>query len=81
LWARQFGLLGVVMLSCYCVNGMFHDVSIIPMNHVFLFFLLGLVNNIYSNVNAFAAEDQIVLVTGSASTIPPEEASSKMWAT
>ena len=60
LWARQFGLLGVVMLSCYCVNGMFHDVSIIPMNHVFLFFLIGLVNNIYSNAKAFVPEQQTV---------------------
>ena len=57
LWARQFGLLGVVMLSCYTVNGMFHDVSIIPMNHVFLFFLIGLVNNIFSNAHAFATKE------------------------
>ena len=68
LWARQFGLLGVVMLSCYCVNGMFHDVSIIPMNHVFLFFLLGLINNIFSNAYAFAPEGESVVVTGSTST-------------
>lgn len=83
LWARQFGLLGVVMLSCYCINGMFHDVSIIPMNHVFLFFLLGLINNIYSNTNAFASEGQTVLVTGSASAIPVDGtvSSSQGWAT
>jgi len=60
LWARQFGLLGVVMLSSYCVNGMFHDVSIIPMNHAFLFFLLGLVNNIFSNAHAFASQESVL---------------------
>ena len=58
LWARQFGLLGVVVLSSYCVNGMFHDVSIIPMSHVFLFFLLGLVNNIFTNSRVFATEEE-----------------------
>ena len=67
LWARQFGLLGVVLLSSYTVNGMFHDVSIIPMNHVFLFFLIGLVNNIYSNAKAFVPEQQTVGRPGSES--------------
>ena len=65
LWARQFGLLGAVMLSCYCVNGMFHDVSIIPGNHMFLFFLLGLVNNIFSHANAFVTEDEAIAQPGS----------------
>ncbi len=67
LWARQFGLLGVVMLSSYCVNGMFHDVSIIPMNHAFLFFLLGLVNNIFSRSYAF--EIETALDTGPAGAL------------
>ena len=44
--ARQFGLLMVVMLVNYCVNGMFHDVSIIPMQNMLLFYLFGIVNNI-----------------------------------
>jgi len=53
LWARQFGLLAIVVITVYAFNGLFHDVSIIPIQHMLLFFLLGLVNNIYSNVGAF----------------------------
>ena len=53
LWARQFALSNVVLLAGYGVNGMFHDVSIIPMMHMFLFFWLGVVNNIYSRPDAF----------------------------
>ena len=53
LWARQFALANIVLLAGYCVNGMFHDVSIIPMMHMLLFFWLGVVNNIYSRPNAF----------------------------
>ena len=53
LWARQFALANVVLLIGYCVNGMFHDVSIIPMMHMLVFFWLGVVNNIYSRPNAF----------------------------
>lgn len=47
-WKRQFGLLLIAMLANHCVNGMFHDVSIIPMENMLLFFLAALVNNIYS---------------------------------
>jgi len=56
LWARQFGLLSLVIVSCYVVNGMFHDTSIIPMQHVLMFFVFGLVNNVYTNAKAFAPE-------------------------
>ena len=51
LWARQFALANVVLLIGYAVNGMFHDVSIIPMMHMLLFFWLGVVNNIYSRTS------------------------------
>ena len=47
-WQRQFGLLMMAMLANHCTNGMFHDVSIIPMENMFLFFLAALVNNFYS---------------------------------
>ena len=47
-WQRQFGLLMMAMIANHCVNGMFHDVSIIPMENMFLFFLAALVNNAYS---------------------------------
>ena len=47
-WKRQFGLLLIAMLANHCINGMFHDVSIIPMENMLMFFLAALVNNIYS---------------------------------
>lgn len=57
LWARQFGLAGVVLLIGYCANGMFHDVSIIPMQHMLLFFWLGVINNIHSRPSDFHERD------------------------
>lgn len=53
LWARQFGLLSLVVLANYLINGMFHDVSIIPMQHMLMFFVFGLANNIHSKSNPF----------------------------
>ncbi len=53
LWARQFGLLSIVILANYSVNGMFHDVSIIPMQNMLMFFMFGLTNNIFSKSWAF----------------------------
>ena len=53
LWPRQFALINVVLLVAYCVNGMFHDVSIIPMMHTLLFFWMGVINNIHSRPEAF----------------------------
>lgn len=52
--SRQFGLLLIAVLSTYVVNGMFHDVSIIPMAQVLLFYLAGLINNI--STEAFALD-------------------------
>lgn len=43
---RQFGLLLIAVLLGYCVNGMFHDTSIMPMVNYLLFFVAGIVNNI-----------------------------------
>lgn len=42
LWARQMGLLLLVALGAYFVNGMFHDISVVPMANMTLFFLAGL---------------------------------------
>ncbi|MEM9940418.1 MAG: O-antigen ligase family protein [Planctomycetota bacterium] len=53
LWARQAGLLGLVVLTVYLINGMFHDVSIIPQGHILLFLVLGFVNNILSRPTPF----------------------------
>ena len=41
LWARQQGLLMLIALGAYFVNGMFHDVSVQPMMNMTLFFLAG----------------------------------------
>ena len=46
LYLRQFGLLLASLLACYCVNGMFHDTSIMPMFNMLLFFAAGVANNI-----------------------------------
>ena len=43
---RQLGLLLAAVMIGYCVNGMFHDTSIIPMANTLLFFVAGIVNNI-----------------------------------
>jgi O-antigen ligase len=41
LWARQQGLLMMIALGAYFINGMFHDVSVQPMMNMTLFFLAG----------------------------------------
>ncbi len=41
LVARQQGLLMLVVLQAYFLNGMFHDVSAVPMGNMILFFLAG----------------------------------------
>ena len=43
---RQFGLLGIVVITVYCCNGMFHDVSIIPNVNAILFLTLGITENL-----------------------------------
>lgn len=41
LWARQQGLLLLIALGAYFINGMFHDVSVMAMANMTLFFLAG----------------------------------------
>jgi O-antigen ligase len=41
LWARQHALLFLALLAAYSFNGMFHDVSIISMVNMLLFFVAG----------------------------------------
>lgn len=45
LWQRQIGLLAIVFLLAYCVNAMFHDLSLIPMVNAMVFLLAGLLRN------------------------------------
>ncbi len=46
---RQLGLLGLTLLSSYVINGMFHDVSIIPHIGALLFLVLGAVENVHAS--------------------------------
>jgi O-antigen ligase len=41
LWTRQIGLLFLLALAVYLINGMFHEVSVISMMNMTLFFLAG----------------------------------------
>ena len=43
LWARQCALLFMGLLGVYFANGMFHNVSVIPMFNMLLFFTAGMV--------------------------------------
>ncbi len=46
LWARQQGLLFLAMIGSYLPNAMFHDLSIIPMVNMVLFFLAGVTSGL-----------------------------------
>ncbi|MCX7428109.1 MAG: O-antigen ligase family protein [Planctomycetia bacterium] len=41
-WARQQGLLFLAMLGSYLVNAMFHDIALMPMGNMLLFFIAGI---------------------------------------
>jgi O-antigen ligase len=47
-WRQRFGMLLLVFLSNYAINGMFHEVSIIPMSNMLMYFLAAITNNVYS---------------------------------
>jgi O-antigen ligase len=42
LWARQQGLLMLAVLGVYLINGMFHEISVVDMSNMALFFLAGI---------------------------------------
>lgn len=67
LWVRQFGLLGLALIASYAINGMFHDVSIIPMEHMLLFFVLGLVRSLASP----AVEPSLRVIAAERAQEPP----------
>ncbi|MGI9516427.1 MAG: O-antigen ligase family protein [Pirellulaceae bacterium] len=46
---RQLGMLGMGLLASYLINGMFHDVSIIPHIGALLFLVLGAVENVHAS--------------------------------
>ena len=51
-WFRQTGLLTLVLLACYVVTGMFHDVSLILVVNWLLFFITGLVAGLVRRVKS-----------------------------
>jgi O-antigen ligase len=54
--ARQLALLLLTTLACYLLNGMFHDVSIMPMTNMLVFFLAGMVRGqLAATESSFAA--------------------------
>jgi O-antigen ligase len=55
LVVRQHGLLVLMMIAAYAVNGMFHDVSIMAMIHMLLFFMAGLSSGLLAECSEAAA--------------------------
>lgn len=47
LWQRQIGLFCLLMIGAYVPNGMFHEMSLIPMLNMLLFFGAGLTRNMH----------------------------------
>jgi O-antigen ligase len=57
LWGRQQALLLLVTLGVYLLNGMFHDVSVVPMANMTLFFLAGVTAGLRPRVALPASAD------------------------
>ncbi len=53
----KFSTLMMVMVICWMTNGMFHDVSIIPMVGSFMYFLFGMINGTYEQTCLQARPD------------------------
>jgi O-antigen ligase len=51
LWARQIGLLFLAFMGAYLPNAMMHDVSLIPMVNMLLFFLAGTVVGLVTSLD------------------------------
>lgn len=58
LWMRQQGLLMLALLGNYLPNGLFHDVSLIPMVNMVLFFLAGTTRNLSPRVDEATARSE-----------------------
>jgi len=56
---RQMGLLMLVILTSHITNGMFHDVSIIPMSNMLLFLMAGVCRGLAGQVETPAVEQFI----------------------
>jgi O-antigen ligase len=55
LWARQQGLWMMIALGAYFINGMFHDVSVMAMMNLTLFFLAGVTAGLRPRLEPAAA--------------------------
>lgn len=75
LEARSWGLLLAVMLVNYLINGMFHDVSIIPMGNMLLLSLAGLAGSTTRMPRAEIGERLLVSRSSHTPAPPPFPAS------
>jgi O-antigen ligase len=60
-WARQLGLLFVAFMGVYLANGMFHDVSLISMINMYLFFLGGVLAAVVADVSRTKSDEHLRL--------------------
>src|SRR5262249_43976474 len=56
LYARQCGLLMLAMVGVYLPNGMFQDVSVIPMVNALVLFVAGLSNGLAAKTSVTASQ-------------------------
>ncbi len=54
MWARQYALLFLALLVAYVFNGMFHDVGIITMVNMLLFFIAGVSQGLAPHIHGAA---------------------------
>ena len=59
----EFGLVGIAIVSVYIINGMFHDVSIIPMSNCLLLYAAGLVGQMSTCETNLSGETMWSLLT------------------
>jgi O-antigen ligase len=57
LWARQQGLLFLIAVGVYFINGMFHDVSVVPMANMTFFFLAGITAGLRPLTQSFPCQE------------------------
>jgi len=71
LLARQQGMLLGALLATYISNGMFHDVSIMPLVNMLLFFWAGVANNVQCHPQRFAEHSADGIAETAATTTAP----------
>jgi O-antigen ligase len=72
-WIREQGLLMMVLLGNYLPNGMFHDVSLIPMVNMVLFFMAGLTRGLAARISTDQASNELSLANADIGSVSPEE--------